>query len=161
MFSHDGQCRVRGDAVDAHEAKDLVVKGVSAVENDHTHLALVCFERAAEIEMTPTVCSGLGFCIAVARGEVDKGERLCREAIERDPDDVFLYRNLGCVLLLAGNKEEAIRVLRMGLRISKDEGIVRKLDSLGTRKPPVIKSLARNHFLNRVLGVILNRLGFR
>jgi hypothetical protein len=150
-----------GYAVNAHEAEDLVAKGISAVENDHTHLALVCFERAAEIEMSPTVSSGLGYCIAAARGEVGKGEQLCREAIERDPDNVFHYRNLGCVLLLAGNRGEAIQVLRMGLRIRKDEGLIRKLDSLGTRKPPVIGFLARDHFLNRALGVILNRLGFR
>jgi Flp pilus assembly protein TadD len=156
-----GYCRLRGDAVNAREAEDLVAKGMAAVENDHTHLALVCFERAAEIEMSPAVCSGLGYSIAVARGEVARGAQLCREAIERDPDNVLHYRNLGCVLLLAGNKEEAIQVLRMGLQIRKDEGIIRKLDSLGTRKPPVIKFLARGHVLNRMLGVILNRLGFR
>jgi tetratricopeptide (TPR) repeat protein len=152
---------MEGDAVNAHEAEDLVVKGISAVENDHTHLALVCFERAAEVEMNPNVCSGLGYCIAAARGEVDKGVALCREAIERDPGNVFHYRNLGSVLLLAGNKEEAIQVFREGLRIRKDDDIVRKLVSLGSRKPPVIKALARDHFLNRLLGVILSRLGFR
>jgi tetratricopeptide (TPR) repeat protein len=147
--------------LNAHEAEDLVAKGISAVENDHTHLALVCFERAAAIEMSPTVCSGLGYCVASARGDVEKGLQLCREAIERDPDNVFHYRNLGNVLLLAGNRGEAIETFRAGLRIRKDEGIIRKLDSLGTRKPPVIKSLSRSHFLNRTLGVILNRLGFR
>jgi tetratricopeptide (TPR) repeat protein len=147
--------------VDAHEAEDLVAKGISAVENDHTHLALVCFERAAAIGMSPTVCSGLGYCIAAARGEVDKGLQLCRDAVERDPDNVFHYRNLGNVLLLAANREEAIQVFREGLRIGKDDVIIRKLNSLGTRKPPVIKSLGRNHFLNRALGLILSRLGFR
>jgi len=152
---------MEGDAVKAHEAEDLVAKGISAVENDHAHLALVCFERAAEIEMSPTVRSGLGYCIASARGEVGKGLQLCREAVERDPDNVFHYRNLGNVLLLAANREEAIRVFREGLRIGQDEGIVRKLESLGSRKPPVIKSLSRSHFLNRALGIILNRLGFR
>jgi len=111
--------------------------------------------------MSPTVCSGLGYCIAAARGDVDKGMQLCREAIERDPENAFHYRNFGSVLLLAGNKEEAIQVFRQGLRLRKDNGIIRKLDALGTRKPPVIKSLGRNHFLNRLLGSILNRLGFR
>ena len=147
--------------MNGHEAEDLVAKGVAALENDHTHLALVCFERAAEVEMSPTVCSGLGYCIAAARGDVDKGMQLCREAIEHDPENAFHYRNLGSVLLLAGNKGEAIQVFRQGLRLRKDNGIIRKLDALGTRKPPVIKSLGRNHFLNRMLGSILSRLGFR
>jgi tetratricopeptide (TPR) repeat protein len=150
-----------GGTVTIHESEDLVAKGVAALENDHTHLALVCFERASEIEMSPTVCSGLGYCVAAARGEVEKGMQLCRDAIERDPGNAFHYRNLGSVLLLAGNRGEAIQVLRDGLRIRKDDGIIRKLDTLGTRKPPVIKSLARSHFLNRLLGSILSRLGFR
>jgi hypothetical protein len=147
--------------VNAGEAEDLVVKGMAALENDHTHLALVCFGRAAEIEKSPTVCSGLGYCLAAVRGEVEKGTALCREAIAREPANVFHYRNLGSVLLLAGKNYEAIEVFRSGLRIKKDAVIIRQLDSLGTRKPPIIKFLSRQHFLNRSLGLILNRLGFR
>jgi hypothetical protein len=147
--------------VNAHEAEELVAKGISALENDHTHLALVCFERAGAVDMNPTVSSGLGYCIASARGEVAKGVQLCREAVEREPDNVFHYRNLGCALLLAANREEALQVFRMGLQIRADDGIIRKLDALGTRKPPPIKFLARGHFLNRMLGIALNRLGFR
>lgn len=147
--------------MDVHEVNDLVAKGVSALENDHVHLALVCFERAAEIEMSPKVCSGLGYCIAAARGELARGEQLCRGAIERDPETVFHYRNLGSVLLLAGNRGEAIQTFRQGLRHGKDAVIITKMDDLGTRKPPVITSLPRNHFLNRMLGLMLNRVGFR
>ena len=143
------------------ELEDLVVKGVAALENEHTHLALVCFERAAEIEKSPVIVSGLGFCLAAARGDVEKGLALCREAIAREPDRVFHYRNLGSVLLLAGENQEAIQVFREGLRLGNDEGIVRRLDSLGTRKPPVFKSLSRKHFLNRTLGLVMDRLGFR
>lgn len=147
--------------MDAREAEELVAKGIAAVENDHTHLALVCFERAAEIDKSPAVCSGLGYCLAAARGEVEEGMALCREALAREPDNVFHYRNLGRVLLLAGNTYEALEIFREGLRIKKDEGIIRHMDSLGTRKPPVIKFLSRKNYLNRALGVILTRLGFR
>jgi tetratricopeptide (TPR) repeat protein len=147
--------------VDSHEGEDLVVKGVAALENEHTHLALVCFERASETGTSPVIGSGLGYCLAAARGEVEKGLALCREAVALEPENVFHYRNLGCVLLLAGNNQEAIEVFREGLRIGKDEGIIRKLDSLGTRKPPVFKSLSRKHFLNRTIGLVMDRLGFR
>jgi tetratricopeptide (TPR) repeat protein len=147
--------------VNSREAEDLVIKGIAALENEHTHLALVCFERAAELGENPTIGSGLGYCVAAARGEVEKGLALCREAIAREPDNVFHYRNLGSVLLLAGNSHEAIEVFREGLRIRQDEGIIRKLDSLGTRKPPIFKSLSRKHFLNRTLGLLMDRLGFR
>ena len=143
------------------EVQDLAAKGVTALENDHVHLALVCFERAAEIEKNPTVCSGLGYCLAMVRGELEKGTSLCREAVTQEPDNVFHYRNLGSVLLLAGNSCEAVKVFREGLHIGKDDGIIRKLDSLGTRKKPVFTSLSRKHFLNRTVGLILDRLGFR
>ncbi len=147
--------------MDASEAEDLVVKGIAALDNDHVHLALVCFERAAEFEKSPTVCSGLGYCLAAARGEIEKGDALCREAIAQEPGNAFYYRNMGSVLVLAGKTYEAIEVFRSGLQIRTDEGIIRKMDSLGTRKPPVIKFLSRKHFLNRSIGFVLNRLGFR
>jgi Flp pilus assembly protein TadD len=150
-----------GDAVNDLEAQNLVAKGITALENDHVHLALVCFERAAEIEKNPTIRSGLGYCLAAARGELEKGASLCREAVSLEPDNVFHYRNLGSVLLLAGKNSEAIAVFRDGLHIMKDDGIIRKLDSLGTRKPPVFTFLDRKHFLNRTVGLILDRLGFR
>lgn len=147
--------------MDSREMEDLVAKGIAALENEHTHLALVCFERASEIGKNPAIGSGFGYCRAAARGEVELGLALCREAIAQEPDNVFHYRNLGSVLLLAGRNSEAIEVFRQGLRIRNDEGIIRRLDSLGTRTPPIFKSLSRKHFLNRTLGLVMSRLGFR
>jgi len=149
------------DIVSNHGVADLIAKGTAAIENDHAHLALVCFERAAEIEKTPTVCAGLGYSLAAVRGEIEKGLALCREAVDREPGNVSHYRALGRTLILAGNTYEALETFREGLRIGRDEGIIRQLDALGTRKPPVFKSLDRKHFLNKAAGFILNRLGFR
>lgn len=143
------------------ETEDLVAKGLKALDNGHTHLALVCFERAAEVERSPLVCSCLGYCLATARGELDRGIDLCREALGKEPGNTVHYRNLGRVLHLAGRREEAIHAFREGLRLGRDDGIIRELEALGTRKPPVLKSLDRTHFLNRWLGLMLNRLGFR
>jgi len=141
--------------------EELVAKGIDAIEHDHTHLALVCFERAAEIDSSPTILSGLGYCLAASRGEVEKGLQLCSKAVSIETESVFLFRNLGNVLLLAGKKHEAIVVFRAGLKICKDAFIISKLDALGTRKPPVFSSLNRQHILNRTFGRILDRLGFR
>lgn len=143
------------------KAEDLVAKGLVALDNDHIHLALVCFERAMEIDRRPIACSSLGLCLAAARGEFDRGVDLCREALGKEPAKTVHYRNLGRVLLLAGRKDEAILVFRQGLRLGRDEGIIRELHSLGTRIPPVFRSLERNHPLNKWLGIILGRLGFR
>ena len=79
------------------EADDLVAKGLTALENGHTHLALVRFERAVEIGKSPVICSSLGFCIAAVRGEYDKAIDLCRDAIDSEPSNIFHYLNLdGC-----------------------------------------------------------------
>lgn len=143
------------------DVKNLVAKGMAAIEHDHDHLALVCFERAAALASSPLISSGLGYCLAAVHGEVEKGLLLCREAVSADPGTVFHYRNLGSVLLLAGKKQEAVDIFRAGLRITRDDGIIHKLDLLGTRKPPVFKLLSRQHLLNRASGLLLDRLGFR
>lgn len=143
------------------EPGELVDKGFTALDHGHTHLALVCFERAMETERSPLVSSFLGYCLAAARGECARGIELCREAIGMEPGNTVHYRNLGQVLLLAGRKEEAILVFRQGLRLGRDEGIIRGLENLGVRRPPVIEALDRDHFLNKWLGIILSRLGFR
>lgn len=145
----------------AAEIEELVAKGLAALDNGHTHLALVCFERAIEVERSPLVCSSLGFCLAAARGDLDRGMELCREAIGKEPGSTGHYRNLGRVLLLAGRKDEALLAFRQGLRLGRDEGIVRELEALGTRNPPVIGALHRDHLLNKWLGILLSWLGFR
>lgn len=143
------------------EAEELVAKGLTALDNDHTHLALVCFERAVETERSPMVCSSLGLCLAAARGEFERGIDLCREAIGKEPANILHYRNLGRVLLLAGRKDEALLAFREGMEIGRDKGIIRELEALGTRMPPVVRALHRDHPLNKCLGIVLCRLGFR
>ncbi len=119
--------------MNAAEADELVAKGLMSLEHDHTHLALVCFERAVEVERSPLVRSSLGYCLAAARGELEKGAALCREAVDDEPNNTLHYRNLGRVLLLAGRKDEALQVFRQGLGVGRDAGIIRALDRLGTR----------------------------
>ncbi|HEY6871241.1 MAG TPA: hypothetical protein VI298_00810 [Geobacteraceae bacterium] len=147
--------------MNAAEADELVTKGLAALDRDQTHLALVCFERAFEAERSPLVRSSLGFCLAAVRGDVEGGLALCHGAIGEEPANALHYRHLGRVLVLAGRKDEALIVFRQGLRLGGDEGIMRELDRLGARKPPVIKALDRRHPLNKWLGIILDRLGFR
>ncbi len=143
------------------EAEQLVAKGISALDHDHTHLALICFERAMDIERSGETCSYLAFCLATVRGEFERGIELCHEAIAQEPENPLHHRNLGRVLLLAGRKEDALQVLRQGMRLGWDEGIIRDLERLGTRNQPVLKKLHRNHPLNKWLGIILSRLGLR
>ncbi len=123
--------------------------------------ALTFFERAFVLGTKPEYFSYLGFCIAKERGQVQKGTHLCREALAQEPDNSDHYLNLGRIHLAAGNKPEAIRVLREGLSHGANPEIAALLDAIGTRKPPVISFLGRNHPLNKYLGIILSRLRLR
>jgi len=132
-----------------------------ALAAQNTVAALAHLERALKLRDNPGWYSHLGVCIAKERGQMKRGLDLCREALERERDNPVHYLNLGKVLLIAGNRAEALQALREGMAHGGSEEILAKLDELGTRKPPVIASLSRDHFLNKYLGLLLSRLGLR
>lgn len=143
------------------EAEEYITKGFSALDNDHFHLALVCFERAAAVTNSPLVSSALGLCLAAVRGEFEKGIALCRQAVADEPGNTSNYYHLGRALLMSGDRDEALPIFRQGLAIGRDQRIIAELESLGSRKPAPIAALDRDHFLNKWLGIFLSRVGFR
>jgi hypothetical protein len=54
--------------------------------------------------------------------------------------------------LAADRKKEAIRAFRDGMLYDKNPRIREELERLGLRDLPVIPSLGRAHWLNRLLG---------
>ena len=143
------------------EAEKEFTKGVKALQDGNAVVALTCFEKAAGISPRPVYFSYLGYCIAKERGQVQKGMLLCSEAMESEPENAVHYLNLGKIYLLAGNKQEAIRVFRKGLGFGKDRELTAQLDAIGTRSPVIFGSLSRSNPLNRYLGLLLRKLGFR
>ena len=118
------------------EAEEYITKGFSALENDHFHLALVCFERAAALTTSPLVSSALGLCLAAVRGDFGNGIALCRQAIADEPGNTSHYYHLGRALLLAGHRDEALSVFRQGLAIGRDQRIITELETLGHQEAP-------------------------
>lgn len=143
------------------EADNLVAKGQEALAHDHDYLALTCFEQAIRLEWTPLACSCLAFCMAKVRGKYLEATLLARKALDMEPNNPIHYKNLGRILLLAGDNEQGIHMLRQGLQFGERISIIQELDKLGIRKPPIFKSLPRNHLLNRYLGLFLAWLGLR
>ena len=123
--------------------------------------ALACLERALSIWDDPLWHSRLGFCIAKQRGQLTKAFELCRGAIEHDPANPLHYLYLGKVHLVSGNTHEALQALRQGMTLGGDREMELMLNSIGIRKPPVISFLSRDNLLNKILGIILGRLGLR
>lgn len=143
------------------ESRELLSKGLKALSEGKTPSALRYFEKAVEIEENPVSSSYLAFCIAKERGQIKKAISILEEAIKKEPENSLIYLNLGRVYLLSGKKPEAITMFRTGLSYEKNQEIINELESLGIRKPPPIRFLKRENLINRYLGILLKKLGYR
>ncbi len=145
----------------ATEAEQEFARGLAAFRKGNSPAALTHFEKAAQLAALPLHLSYLGYCIARERGQLKRGIALCQDALAHEPAHAVHFLNLGRIHLVAGNKLEAIRIFREGLSHGPSQELVAELDTLGTRKPPVIKALHRNNPITKYLGMLLHRLGLR
>jgi dihydrofolate reductase len=143
------------------ESESLVAKGIEALAGLDYQLALDCFERAVQLERTAETCSYLAYCIATVRGNYREANLLAYEALSIDSENPLLYLNLGRVLSLGGNQEQALMMLRQGLHYGMHLEIIREIEAIGNRRTPILKKLPRSHPLNRFAGFFLTRVGLR
>jgi len=143
------------------EMERLLEKGSEAISQGEIISALSYFEKALHIEETPVASSYFAFCIARERGQLSQAISLCSEAIRQEPQNPVHYLNLGRIYVIAGMKLDAIKTLREGLRHEKNQQIIDELNSLGTRRRPVLFFLKRSNPLNKYLGILLKKLGLR
>ncbi len=133
------------------------------LEAGDTLEALALLERAHKAAPEDAnICSWLGVLLAQERGQTKRGLELCATALERDSSCPTHFYHCAKVHLRGGDKMTAIDVLRDGMRAHpEDEQLRGALVSLGIRKPPPFKGLARAHPLNKYTGILLTRLGLR
>lgn len=139
----------------------LLLKGERALHNGDTLVALLQFEMAHAIEPLPRVKSKLAFCLAKERRQYQQAMALCREALHEEPDNPDHYYQLSRIYMVAGQKSQAIKSLRKGLKFKRHQLIIDELNRLGIRKEPVFSSLPRDHILNRCAGILLSKLDSR
>lgn len=132
-------------------------RGIEAVESGDTFLGLDLLGKVPEAEMTPLIRSYLAVCQAREQGLFEQAVATCTECIESEPSNPAHYLNLGRMHLLAGEKQEAIRMFRDGLLFGENRNIRRELDRLGWRQPPMFPSLGREHPVNRFCGWLRRR----
>ena len=140
---------------------NLLLKGEQAMQDGDTLVALLQFEMALKLSPLPGVKSKLAYCLAKERRQYQKAMALCREALEAEPDNPDHYYQLSRIYLVAGQKSQAIKSFRKGLKFKRHQPIIDELTRLGVRKDPVFPSLPREHFLNRSVGILLSKLGTR
>jgi hypothetical protein len=132
-----------------------------AIAMDNTVAGLASLEKALSLKDEKGWYSYLGFCVAKERGQVSRGTDLCMISLEHEPDNPDHYLNLGKIHLLSGNKSEALRILREGVARGEKDELMTLLNEFGTRKSPLIPFLHRSNPLNKLLGLILHRIGLR
>jgi tetratricopeptide (TPR) repeat protein len=145
----------------SEDLQGLIRAGEKALAAGETLVALVHFETVNQREPVPAVQSALGYCLAKERRQYRQALALCRTAIGSAPGDPRHYYHLGRIYLLAGQKSTAIAAFRRGLKLQRHQPIIDELRRLGVRKPPVFDSLPRDHLLNRAMGILLTRVGWR
>jgi uncharacterized protein HemY len=139
----------------------LVKQGIEALSAGNTTQALRLLEEAADLDESPELISHMAVCLAKEKQDFTTATTLGKSALRDEPWNSTHYLNLGRVLLLSGQRNDAIRTFRDGLLHENNPRIKEELDRLGTRKYPVIASLPREHSLNRMLGKVFTRLKLR
>ncbi len=140
-------------------SQEMVEKGLNALRQDDTLVALMHLENAVQVQPTPTIQSALAYCLARERRQFQKAQKLCQQALAVEPNNPEHYYMLGRVYVLARQRKRAILTFRKGLKHKRYQPIIDELHRLGLRKNPVFASLEREHFLNRSAGKLLAKLG--
>ncbi len=138
----------------------LVRQGLTALENENTLLALTCFEKVASHWETAVVLSCLGYCLARERSDLDKALALCKNALSQEPANPLHYLNMGRIYLLAQQKHLAVFAFNRGLEFGRHPVIMKEIDKLGRRRPPIFPFLGRKHALNRFLGYLRDKMSW-
>ncbi|PLX82940.1 MAG: hypothetical protein C0616_01155 [Desulfuromonas sp.] len=141
--------------------QNLLDEGMKAVEKGDALTGLLLFEEASKHQLTPTIQSCLGYCLAAEKGKIREGIELCQQAKRKEPERSLHYLNLGRIYMLAGQKQFAIKIFRQGMRMEANRTIMRELEYLGLRREPVFHRLDRNHPLNRHFGKFMAAIGMR
>ncbi len=143
------------------DEEKLFTMGMEALVWGNTRYALEQFRKLVAIERLPIYCSNLAYCLAKEKREFKQAIILCNEAIKKEPKNPAHFLNLARIYLLAGQKKDAIRFMRMGLRYGRNREIIAELEMLDVRKPPPIPFLKRENPTNKYLGIFLEKIGMR
>ncbi len=103
--------------------------------------------------------SYLGYGIALRDKRVREGLKLCRHSIEVEFYQAENYLNLALTQLLARDRKGAVKAVRAGLKIDRNnQKLIALYKELGVRGQPVLSFLDRSHPINVLLGRIRHTL---
>jgi Flp pilus assembly protein TadD len=141
------------------EAFEAFKAGLTLLRDNYPQQALPHMRRAVDLEKTnPYYMSYLGVVLARSERKWAEAEQLCDAALRMKRNQAQLYLNLAEVYVAADRKDEAMEVLRKGLRLARrDIRLNIAINRLTQRRRPVLPFLGRKHPLNRHLGMLRHR----
>ncbi len=151
--TYDEKAHSRSKAVDAEFAAEMVRRAKGLIEKDCHEDAELFLRQGLERVPDHKECQAyIAVCLAGKRKFVS-AEKLAKNVIRNNPFDAISYYALGRVNLLGSRRGSAFRNLEKAHNLASGdremEGAVKELDP---RRPPVIRWLPRNSFLNVLFG---------
>jgi tetratricopeptide (TPR) repeat protein len=134
-------------------------KGIAAMRNGYLNSALFHLQKAVEHNgNNPFYLSYYGVALARVERDWQRAEASCLAALRFLRTDPHMYLNLAEVYRRAGQLDDALSTLYNGLQFTKwDPTLVKALEELGIRRPPVLSFLNRKSFVNRQLGKLRHK----
>ena len=151
---------VINDEDNVYYAASMARKAANYLEKGKVKAAQHCLrlglERAPD---HPECLSYLAICVAMEKKQYQTAEQLAQRILLENPKEARGFYALGRVNLLGSRRRVAFRNFRKAYSLAgRDEGLKRELESMDPRRPPVLASLPRNHFLNAWLGKLRYRI---
>ena len=135
-------------------------EGAELLKNEYPEKALVRLRRAFESDKhNPYYISFLGLSMARAEQKWDHAMELCEMAVQLKRKEIQFHLNLIEVYALAGLRDKAVHKLDGALRLFGDDArLKRARTKMVKRRAPLLPFFGRNHFLNRELGKLRDRV---
>ena len=143
------------------ELQNQIHEGVVEARKGNTLLARVHLEEAIKKTRNPEVLAWYGYCLAKDKKAFGPAMELCKEALDAAPGNPDIYLAVGKLYLLAGRRRSAISAFNKGLKMGRNDAIVRQLHLIGLRKSPVFSFLERDNSINVYVGIFLSKLRLR
>jgi tetratricopeptide (TPR) repeat protein len=126
-------------------------------EKGANYLGYVAERNHGGLSQAGLYFSYLGCAVARIHKRHREARSLCEHAVKVEFYQPENWANLAEVLLLSGERDEAIEAVMQGLRIDPKHPRLHEVHkALGLRRPRMIRFLARSNPLNHLLGRLRN-----
>jgi len=151
--THDQMTYSTTREVDAEFAAEMVRRAKRLIEEDRHRDAELYLRQALERVPDHKECQAyIAVCLAGKRKFVS-AEKLAKNVIRNNPFDAIAYYALGRVNLIGSRRGSAFHNLAKARTLATgDRELEGEVSRLDPRRPPVIRWLPRNHFLNIMFG---------